>query len=195
MIQINSTLSLVPTRAPAGGGCAWRWAPEIKSPMKLALLILCITNSLIAADLVPARKHKPYFSKFESEETQLDGYSPSESPWKDNKKNSDFEWHLVSLMRVEARLWGLQYYLESQGEEAHYTTDRASQIIHSEVLSGADKALALLKRTPTRPLTQLLIHHLEMYPYDWVEVGWEDLLPGLRKLLATPSKKSKHPER
>ena len=37
-----------------------------------------------------------------------DHFPLSESPWKDNKNNSAFERHLVSLMRIKVGLWGLQ---------------------------------------------------------------------------------------
>jgi len=38
-------------------------------------------------------------------------------------------------------------------------------------------------------LTQLLIHHLESYPYSWAKEGWGHLIPDLRKLVATPTDK------
>jgi hypothetical protein len=76
-------------------------------------------------------------------------------------------------MRIEVRLWGLQEYLRTQGrglgEKAEIAADAAgdaTQIIHSEILDAADKALTMLRGSPNRPLTQLLIHHLETGPYD-----------------------------
>jgi len=142
---------------------------------------------------------KLYLNKFEPQEFELDAYSPSESPWKDNKKNSAFERHLVKLMRVEVRLWGLQEYLRTQapglGEKAEIAGDaadvagHATQIIHSDILDAADKALAMLRRSPNGALTQLLLHRLESYPYDWAEEGWEDLISNLRKLVAPPTDK------
>src|SRR5262245_19276317 len=158
--------------------------------MKLALLILFTASALIAAEPDAQQDEKLYLNKFEPQEIELDRYSPSESPWKDNKNNSAFERHLVSLMRIEVRLWGLQEYLRTQGrglgEKAEIAADAAgdaTQIIHSEILDAADKALTMLRRSPNRPLTQLLIHHLETYPYDWSQEGSEDLLPNLRKLV------------
>ena len=159
--------------------------------VKATLLILLLASSLSAADPDTHKETKPYRSKFEAHEIELSGYSTSESPWKDNKGNSAFEWHLVSVMQVEAYLWGLQAYLPSQEEEAAGAADRASQLMHIEMLSDAEKALNMLRRNPNRPLTELLIHHLESYPYDWVEEGWEDLIPNLRRLIATPSGKPK----
>ena len=158
--------------------------------MKLALLILFTASALIAAEPHAQQDEKLYLNKFEPQEIELDRYSPSESPWKDNKNNSAFERHFVSLMRIEVRLWGLQEYLRTQGrglgEKAEIAADAAgdaTQIIHSEILDAADKALTMLRRSPNRPLTQLLIHHLETYPYDWSQEGSEDLLPNLRKLV------------
>ena len=170
--------------------------------MKSALLILFTASALIAAEPAAEQDEKLYRNKFEPQEIELDGYSPSESPWKGNKNNSAFERHLVSLMRVEVRLWGLQEYLRAQGralgEKAEIDADAAdaagdaTQIIHSEILEAADKALAMLGRSPNRPLAQLLIHHLESYPYNWAREGSEHLLPNLRKVAATPTDK---PER
>jgi len=164
--------------------------------VKSALLILFTASALIAAEPDAPQEEKLYLNKFEPQEIELDGYSPSESPWKDNKNNSAFERHLVSLMRIEVRLWGLQEYLRTGarglGEKAEIDGDaagHATQIIHSEILDAADKALTMLRRSPNRPLTQLLIHHLESYPYNWAKEGWEHLIPNLRKLVATPTDK------
>ena len=76
--------------------------------MKSALLLLITASALIAAAPDAQQEEKLYLNKFESQEIELDGYSPSESPWKDNKNNSAFERHLVSLMRIEVRLWGFR---------------------------------------------------------------------------------------
>jgi len=167
--------------------------------VKSALLILFTASALIAAEPDAQQEEKLYLNKFESQEIELDRYSPSESPWKDNKNNSAFERHLVSLMRIEVRLWGLQEYLRmgarALGEKAEIDADAADaagdavQIIHSEILDTADKALTILRRSPNRPLTQLLIHNLESYPYNWAKEGWEHLIPNLRKLVATPTDK------
>jgi hypothetical protein len=168
-------------------------------PVKTALLILFTASALIGAEPDAQQEEKLYLNKFEPQERELDGYSLSESSWKDNKNNSAFERHLVSLMRVEVRLWGLQEYLRTGarglGEKAEIDGDAADaagdavQIIHSEILDAADKALTMLRGSPNRPLTQLLIHHLENYPYNWTKQGWEHLIPNLRKLVATPTDK------
>ena len=104
-------------------------------------------------------------------------------------------------MRIEVRLWGLQEYLRMQarglGENAEIAGDAAdaagdaTQIIHSEIWDAADKALTMLRRSPNRPLTELLIHHLESYPYSWAKQGSEHLIPDLRQLVATPTDKPK----
>ena len=168
-------------------------------PVKSALLILFAASALIGAEPDAQQEEKLYLNKFEPQERELDGYSLSESSWKDNKNNSAFERHLVSLMRVEVRLWGLQEYLRTGarglGEKAEIDGDAADaageavQIIHSEILDAADKALTMLRGSPNRPLTQLLIHHLENYPYNWTKQGSEHLIPNLRKLVATPTDK------
>jgi hypothetical protein len=167
--------------------------------VKSTLLILLTATALIAAEPDAQQEEKLYLNKFESQEIELDGYSPSESPWKDNKNNSAFERHLVSLMRIEVRLWGLQEYLRMGaggfGQKAEVDGDAADavgdtvQIIHSEILDAADKALTMLRGSPNRPLTQLLIHHLESYPYYWGKKGREHVIPDLRKLVATPTDK------
>ena len=167
--------------------------------MKSALLILFTASTLIAAEQDTQQEEKLYLNKFEVQEKELDGYSLSASPWKDNKNNSAFERHLVSLMRIEVRLWGLQEYLRTGarglGEKAEIDGDAAdaagdaTQIIHSEILDAAEKALTMLRGSPNRPLTQLIIHHLESYPYNWPKKGSEDLIPNLRKLVGTPTDK------
>ena len=125
--------------------------------MKSALLILITASALIAAEPDAQQEEKLYLNKFESQEIELDGYSHSESPWKDNKNNSAFERHLVSLMRIEVRLWGLQEDntggARALGEKAEIDADAADaagdavQIIHSEILDAADKALTMLRGT------------------------------------------------
>jgi hypothetical protein len=168
-------------------------------PVKSALLILFTASALIGAEPDAQQEEKLYLNKFEPQERELDGYSLSKSSWKDNKNNSAFERHLVSLMRVEVRLWGLQEYLRTGarglGEKAEIDGDAADaagdavQIIHSEILDAADKALPMLRGSPNRPLTQLLIHHLENYPYHWAKGARNTLIPNLRKLVATPTDK------
>ena len=170
--------------------------------MKSILLILFTASALVAAEPEAEQEEKLYLNKFEPQEIELDSYSLSESPWKDNKNNAAFERHLVSLMRIEVRLWGLQEYLRTGakglGDKAEIDGDAADaagdavQIIHAEILDAADKALAMLRRSPNRPLTQLLIHHLESYPYTWVREGSEHFIMNLRKLADTPTDK---PER
>ena len=96
------------TRALAPGAMRLR-----TFPMKAALLILFTASALIAAEPDGKEEETLYRTKFEPQEIELDGYSFSASPWKDNKDNSAFERHLVSLMRVEVRLWGLQEYLRT----------------------------------------------------------------------------------
>ena len=55
-------------------------------------------------------------------------------------------------------------------------------------LSAPSKAVPILKKHPNEPLVKLLITNLETFPNDWVEEGWEDLLPNLKKLLHAKSK-------
>jgi hypothetical protein len=124
------------------------------------LLILFTASALIAAEPDAQQDEKLYRTKFEPQEIELDRYSPSESPWKGNKNNSAFERHLVSLMRVEVRLWGLQEYLRTQGqglgENAEIAADAAdaagdaTQIIHSEILDAADFSTPCLGSTADR---------------------------------------------
>jgi hypothetical protein len=97
--------------------------------VKSTLLILFTASALTAAEPDGQQEEKLCLNKFEPQEIEVDGYSPSESPWKDNKNNSAFERHLVSLMRVEVRLWGLQEYLRmgagGLGEKAEIDGDAA----------------------------------------------------------------------
>src|SRR5262249_11899590 len=135
-------------------------------PVKSALLILFTASALIGAEPDAQQEEKLYLNKFETQEIELDHYSPSESPWKDNKNNSAFERHPVSRMVMEVRPWRVEEYLrlgargldkkaEIVGDAADATGD-AVQIIHSEILDAADQALTMLRRSPNRPLTQLL---------------------------------------
>jgi hypothetical protein len=68
--------------------------------VKSALLILFTASALIAAEPDAQQEEKLYLNKFEPQEIELDGYSPSESPWKDNKNNSGFERHRSSSLGI-----------------------------------------------------------------------------------------------
>lgn len=162
--------------------------------MKLIALIIAFLSVLLSADLRGEQEVKSYRSKFEQLEMELEAYSPAESPWGSDKIKSGAEWHLLELMRVEVRLWGLKDHLAAKGDDAHYAADQASQTIHSEVLNAADTALRLMRNKANQPFAKLLVHHLEAYPYDWSEEGWENLLPNLRKLILVP-RATPHPKR
>ena len=119
---------------------------------------------------------------------ELAMYSPFESPWAENKVNHTLEGHLFNLMRVEVRMWALQEQA-AKGSPTRADLDELSRIIHAQILSEAAEALAILQKTPNRPLASLLTHQLEAYPYEWQEEGSADLLPSLRKLTEQPAAK------
>src|SRR5947209_7162553 len=104
--------------------------------MKLITLAIAFLGVFVSADLKGQQEAKSYRSKFEPLEIELDGYSPAKSPWESDKIKSGAEWHLLELMRVEVRLWGLKDHLAAKGDDAHYVADQASQTIHSEVLNA-----------------------------------------------------------
>jgi hypothetical protein len=87
-------------------------------------------------------------------------------------------------MAAEVLSWQLQYNLKQRNDEENYSN--ASSIgthLHEEVLDLASKAASALRKHPNQRLLKLLITHLETYSNVWVEEGWEDLLPNLKKLL------------
>jgi hypothetical protein len=61
-------------------------------------------------------------------------------------------------------------------------------LLHEEVLATASIAVSRLRARPNPRLVKLLIAHLEAYPYDWSQEGYEDLLPNLKKLQNTRKK-------
>lgn len=61
-------------------------------------------------------------------------------------------------------------------------------LLHEEILETASIAVSRLRARPNPRLLKLLIAHLEAYPYDWSQEGYEDLLPNLKKLQNTQKK-------
>ena len=141
-----------------------------------------------AADATPGPfAPKPRYAALENE---LALYSPFESPWAEIKANRTAEMHLFGLMRAEVRLWGLQAQLAApEGNPARESADEISRIVHEQILAAAAEALPLLQKTPNKAFAQLLVHHLEAYPYEWKEEGSEELLPNLHKLIDPPTGK------
>ena len=61
-------------------------------------------------------------------------------------------------------------------------------LLHEEILETASIAVSRSRARPNPRLLKLLIAHLEAYPYDWSQEGYEDLLPNLKKLQNTQKK-------
>jgi hypothetical protein len=146
----------------------------------LALAISTAGLTLLAADDEPGQDHNPQYKQLQQ---QIDDYWHVDSTW-GGTVNMDREQTLVHLMEAEVLSWQLQNNLKKRNDEEDYSI--ASSIgsrLHEEVLSAASDAIPVLRKHPNQRLVQLLITHLETYPHDWAQEGYEDLLPNLTKLL------------
>jgi len=155
----------------------------------LALVVSTAVPTLLAADDETAQDHSAQYKQLEQ---QINDYNV-DSPWsvrcRDTARaaacdDAELEETLLNLMGAEVLSWQLRDNLKKRNDEENYST--ASSIgrhLHEEVLSLASKAVSALRIHPNQRLLKLLITHLETYPYDWSQEGYEDLLPNLRKLL------------
>ena len=115
---------------------------------------------------------------------QIDSYYTVDSPWK-RAEDVELEATLFHLMGAEVRVWQLEDNLKERNDEFGSEASSIGTLLHEELLMSAEKALARLRARSNPRLLDLLIAHLETYPYDWAQEGDEDLLPNLKKLQNT----------
>jgi len=168
--------------------------------MKTAILILALVVSTAAFDLLAADDETSQARnvQYKQLKKQINDYYKVDSSWRVGCSEKarfstcdyvELETTLLHLMGAEVRSWQLCDNLKQRNDEENHTTASGIEsILHEEFLSTASRALPVLKKHPNEPLVKLLIAHLETYPNDWVEEGWEDLLPNLRKLVRAKQK-------
>jgi hypothetical protein len=138
----------------------------------LALAISAAVPTLTAADDEPGQDRSAQYKQLEQ---QINDYWHVDSTWV-GTVNMDREQTLVHLMGAEVLTWQLQNNLKKRNDEEDYTIASSSgSRLHEEVLSAASDAIPVLRKHPTQRLVQLLITHLETYPHDWAQEGYEDL--------------------
>ena len=159
--------------------------------MKTAIPILALVVSTAAHGLLQAddETSQDGSAKYKQLEQQIDHYNV-DSPWSVRCTEKapatchlvELETTLLHLMGAEVRSWQLCDSLRQRNdEENRATASSIKTILHEELLSAASSARSALKKHPNEPLLKLLITHLETYPYDWAQEGYEDLLPDFRK--------------
>ena len=164
----------------------------------LALAISTAVPALLAADDDDDETSQARNAQYKQLRQQINDYYKVDSSWRVGCREKarastcdyvELETTLLHLMEAEVGSWQLCYNLQQRNdEENHATASGIERILHEEFLSTASKAVPILKKHPNEPLVKLLITNLETFPNDWVEEGWEDLLPNLKKLLhAKPS--------
>lgn len=160
--------------------------------MKTAIPILALVVSTAAHGLLQAddETSQDGSAKYKQLEQQIDHYNV-DSPWSVRCTEKapatcnlvELETTLLHLMGAEVRSWQLCDSLRQRNDEENRATASSMEtILHEEVLSAASRARSALKKHANEPLLKVLITHLETYPYDWAQEGYEDLLPDLRKL-------------
>ena len=160
------------------------------SLIKKATLILPVVALIIgltprfsvnAQDKESAEARNARYNKLKG---QIDNYYTVDSPWK-RADDVELEATLFHLMGAEVRVWQLEDNLKERNDEFGSEASSIGTLLHEELLMSAEKALARLRARPNPRLLNLLIAHLETYPYDWAQEGDEDLLPNLKKLQNT----------
>ncbi len=154
----------------------------------LALVVSTAVHGLLQADDETSQDGS---AKYKQLQQQIDHHNV-DFPWsvRCTEKTPatcnlvELETTLLHLMGAEVGTWQLWDNLRQRNdEEDRATASSIGSILHEEFLSAASRARSALKKHPNEPLLKLLITHLETYPYDWAQEGYEDLLPDLRKLL------------
>jgi uncharacterized protein YbdZ (MbtH family) len=182
--------------SPANGRIRRRRSHEMKTVIAmLALAISTAVPALLGADDESAQARNAHYKQLQQ---QINDYYKVDSSWRVGCREKarastcdyiELETTLLHLMEAEVGSWQLCDNLKQLKDEENYATATGiERILHEEFLSTASKAVPILKKHPNEPLVKLLITHLETHPNDWVEEGWEDLLPNLKKLLHAKSK-------
>jgi hypothetical protein len=117
---------------------------------------------------------------------QIADYYAVESPWKG--ADVELEGTLLHLMGAEVGIWKLRDNLKDRNDDNYSEASNIGMPLHEEILATASIAVSRLRARPNPRLLKLLIAHLEAYPYDWSQEGYEDLLPNLKKLQNTRKK-------
>jgi hypothetical protein len=161
----------------------------------LALVITTAVPALLRADDETAQARNAQYKQLQQ---KIDDYYNVDSPWsvrcRDKARAAacadvELEATLLHLMGAEVRSWQLCANLKQRNDEENYSTASSIEtILHEEVLSVASNAVSALRKHPNERLLKLLVTHLETYPNDWVQEGYEDLLPNLKKLLHAKQK-------
>lgn len=151
--------------------------------LPLVALIIGLTPrlSVNAEDKESAEARNARYNKLRK---QIDSYYTVDSPWK-RADDIELESTLLHLMDAEVHVWQLEDNLRDRNDDNASNVSSIGTPLHEEVLVFAEKALVRLRARPNVRLLDLLIAHLETYPYDWAQEGDEDLLPNLKKLRDT----------
>ena len=118
---------------------------------------------------------------FEKMRNRIGKYYEVKSPWTGD--DGELEQSLYRLMTAEVGIWEVQQSLKARNDEKLATASAVSKELHEEILCAATRALPVFSTHPNPRMLQLLVSHLEAYPYSWAPEGWEELLPSLKKLL------------
>ena len=159
----------------------------MKSTLAIVLVVALVLGtsgrfSLNAEEGESAEKRN---ARYDQLKHQIDDYYTVDSPWK-RADDVELESTLIHLMGAEVRVWQLTGNLRERNDEDN--ASEASSVgtrLHEEILEMASKAVSRLRARPNPRLVNLLIAHLETYPYDWAQEGYEDLFPNLKKLQNT----------
>ena len=105
---------------------------------------------------------------------QIDDYDTVDSLWK-RADDIELEATMIHLMGAEVRIWQLTDNLRDRNDENNASeASSAGTRLHEEILEIASKAVSRLRSHPNPPLVKLLIAHLQTYPYNWSQEGYED---------------------
>jgi len=161
--------------------------------MKTAIPILALVVSTAVHGLLQAEDEisQNGSAQYKQLQRQIDDYYSVDSPWSVRCREKahvtcnevELEATLLHLMGAEVLSWQLCDSLHQRNDEENRGTAASIEtILHEELLSAASNACLAMKKHPNERLVKLLITHLETYPRDWAQEGYEDLLPDLRKL-------------
>src|SRR6476646_2052225 len=135
----------------------------MKTVIPMLALATTAVLTLLAADNEPGQDRNTQYKQLEQ---QINDYWHVDSTW-GGTVNMDREQTLVKLMGAEVLSWQLQNNLKKRNDEEDYSI--ASSIgarLHAEILSAASNSIPILKKHPNQRLVELLITHLETYPYS-----------------------------
>lgn len=150
----------------------------MKSALFIFVLVVGTANSILAEE----RPEEIRKARYEQHQEEIGNYYKEKSPWA-GAEQEELETSLFLLMEAEVGSWQLNDDLREQQNDNQSTASFVAARIHEEVLRTADRAHKVLRDHPNPRLLNLLIKHLEAYPYSWSQEGWEEILPNLKNLL------------